>query len=248
MIAEVLRESLFRRRFIPLLHIVYLGVYLLVYGIFCVIPSGPTRWGLWLFIWSGCLLPVLLTAGAFGDDIASGRILQLVTKPVSLGTLYVLRALGVFIQCAVHLAVCYSLVFVLHSLTGQGGQESLGPWFLASLLASLAWLTLSCSLSTFLLREYNIVVIMIGSILVVMLWQSVVVVASVANWPMVSEVANGVVVYGMPPVVLLLRLGMQKYNLVGGLAVGAHALGMATLYAAIGILILTHREFLRRRE
>lgn len=107
---------------------------------------------------------------------------------------------------------------------------------------------LSAFLSTFLLREYNVIMILIGSILGFMLWQSATIVAPIADWPAVSEAANRIVIYGMPPVILLFRLGMQKYSMAGCVAVTLHAVAMAVLYAIVGIVILTHREFVRKRE
>jgi ABC-type transport system involved in multi-copper enzyme maturation permease subunit len=248
MIVEVLKETVFRRRFIPMLHGLYLGIYIMVYTIFYLLPSETGQWELWLFIWSGCLFPVLLTAGLFGDDIANGRILQLVIKPVSLGSLYLLRVLGVFVQCVVHLAVCYLLLFVVYRITGQEAKGHLGLWFLASVLISLTWLMLSASISTFLLREFNVAMILIGGIVVFMLWQSASIVASIADWPAISKVADGILIYGVPPVALLFRLGMQRYGMAGSFVVTLHAIAMAVLYAIIGIVILTHREFVRKRE
>ena len=248
MIIEVLKETVFRRRFIPMLHVLYLGVYIMIYAIFYLLPSETAQWELWLFVWSGCLFPILLTAGLYGDDIASGRVLQLVIKPISLGTLYLMRALGVFIQCIVHLAVCCFLVFIMYLITEQEVKGHLGLWFLASVLASLTWLMLSASFSTFLLREYNVIVVLVGSIVVFMLWQSASIVASIADWPAISKIADGILIYGVPPVALLFRLGMQKCSMAGGVAVTVHAVAMAVLYAIVGIVILTHREFVRKRE
>lgn len=248
MIFEVLKETFLRRRFIPVLHVLYVVVYIIVFTIYYLLPSKSTQWELWLFVWSGCLFPVLLTAGLFGDDIASGRILQLLIKPISLGMLYLMRVLGVFIQCMIHLALCYLMVFIMYLFTEQQAKGHLGLWFLASVLISLTWLMLSASISTFMLREYNVVVILIGSIVVFMLWQSASIIASIADWPVISKAADGIMIYGVPPVVLLFRLGMQKYSTAGVLAVILHAVAMAVLYAFVGIVILTHREFVRKRE
>jgi len=248
MIFEVLKETFLRRRFIPMLHVLYVGVYIMVFTIYYLLPSKSPQWGLWLFVWSGCLFPVLLTAGLFGDDIASGRILQLLIKPISLGTLYLMRVLGVFIQCMIHLTVCYLMLFIMYLCTEQQATGHLGLWFLASVLISLTWLMLSASISTFMLREYNVVTVLIGSIVVFMLWQSASIVASILDWPTVSKVADGIMIYGVPPVGLLFRLGMQKYSTTGGLAVTLHAVAMAVMYAVFGIVILTHREFVRKRE
>lgn len=248
MIAEVLKETIFRRRFIPVLHMLYLGVYIMIYTVYHLLPSETGQWELWLFIWSGCLFPVLLTAGLFGDDIAGGRMLQLVIKPISLGTLYLLRVLGVFIQCVIHLAVCYLLLFIVYRITGQEAKGHIGLWFFASVLISLTWLTLSASFSTFLFREYNIVMVLIGSIVVFMLWQSASTVAAITGWSALSKLADGMMIYGVPPIALLFRLSMQKYGITGSVAVTLHAVIMAALYVIVGIMILTHREFVRKRE
>lgn len=245
---EVLKETFLRRRFIPMLHVLYVVVYIMVFTIYYLLPSKSPQWELWLFGWSGCLFPVLLTAGLFGDDIASGRILQLLIKPISLGTLYLMRVLGVFIQCVIHLAVCFLMLFIMYLLTEQQAKGHIGLWFLASVLISLTWLMLSASISTFMLREYNVVVVLIGSIVVFMLWQSASIVASIADWPVISKAADGFMIYGVPPVGLLFRLGMQKYSTAGSLAVTLHAVTIAALYTVIGIVILTHREFIRKRE
>jgi ABC-type transport system involved in multi-copper enzyme maturation permease subunit len=248
MIVEVFKETVFRRRFIPMVHMLYMGVYITIYIIFYLLPSETGQWELWLFIWSGCLFPVLLTAGLFGDDIASGRMLQLLIKPISLRTLYLMRVLGVFIQCVVHLAVCYLLLFIVYRITGQEAKGHLGLWFFASVLVSLTWLMLSASFSTFLLREYNIVMVLIGSIVVFMLWQSASTVAAITGWSALSKLVDGMMIYGMPPIALLFRLSMQKYSMAGSIAVTLHAVSMAALYAIVGIVILTHREFVRKRE
>ena len=248
MIYEVLKETFLRRRFIPMLHVLYMVVYIMVFTIYYLLPSKSTQWELWLFVWSGCLFPVLLTAGLFGDDIASGRILQLLIKPISLGTLYLMRVLGVFIQCVIHLTVCFSMLFIMYLLTEQQARGHLGLWFLASVLISLTWLMLSASISTFMLREYNVVLVLIGSIVVFMLWQSASIIASIADWPVISKVADGFMIYGVPPVGLLFKLGTQKYSTAGVLAVTLHAVAMAALYIVIGIVVLTHREFIRKRE
>ena len=254
MIGEIIKETCLRKRFIPRLHVTYvvtyLAIYLVSYGMHLLTPdsSYSTQWGLWLFAWSGCLFPVLLTAGIFGNDIDSGRMLQLATMPVSLGWLYTLRVLGMFIQCLVHLAVCFSLIFVMQSLTGYATEKNLGSWFLASLLISLTWLTLSTTLSTFLMREYNVVVIMIGSIVIFMLLMMINTAAALADWSALSETATKIAKYGIPPVIMLFNLGMQKCSITGGIVAAIHAIGIALFYAIVGIVILNHMEFVHKRE
>jgi hypothetical protein len=75
---ELIKETFSRRGYIWIVHIVWLALYGMFWWLF--LPSGP-EFGRFIFIWGGFFLPLALTAGIFGDDIASGRICVLVTKP-----------------------------------------------------------------------------------------------------------------------------------------------------------------------
>ena len=250
MIGEILKETVVRRRAIRRLHLAYLAAYAAVYVSLSAVSTSadPPRWGLWLFVWSGCVLPVLLTIGIFGGDIASGRMMQLVTKPIALGTLYLFRFLGVYLQCVVHLSICYGSVFIVASWTDAQAEGTLGPWFLASLLISPVWITLSATVSTFVSRDFNVAVVFIGAIATFMVLQSADILAAIMSLPIMSEAVTVIGIYGMPSVVLLCKLGMRQCTGTEGIVAAVHPIVMATVYAAIGIVILNRREFTRERN
>ena len=76
--------------------------------------------GRFLFIWAGFFLALALSAGIFGDDIASGRICVLVTKPFWVGELYIYRLLGLSLQAAIHLLLAGGVILVVHLLMRKG--------------------------------------------------------------------------------------------------------------------------------
>ncbi|MDI6450787.1 hypothetical protein [Anaerobaca lacustris] len=250
MILEILKETLMRRRAVRRLHLAYLGVYAVVYIALSAVSSSvdPPQWGMWLFAWSGCAFPVLLTVGLFGGDIASGRMMQLVTKPISLGTLYLFRVFGVYIQCVIHLSICYGSIFLVSAWTNTATAGNLGPWFVASLLIAPAWMTLSATVSTFVSRDFNVAVVFIGAIATFMVLQSADVVGAIMGFPAMSKAVETIGIYAVPSVVLLCRLAMRPCAATEGFVAVIHPMVMTVLYAAIGIGILNQREFMRERE
>jgi len=67
-------------------------------------------------------------------------------------------------------------------------------------------------------------------------------------WPALSESATKIAKYGIPPVIILFNLGKQKCSITGGIIAAIHAIGIALFYGIVGIVILNHREFVRKRE
>ena len=98
------------------------------------------------------------------------------------------------------------------------------------------------------MREYNVVVIIIGSIVIFMLLMMVNTLAALADWPALSEAIMKIAKYGIPPIINLFNLGMQKCSITGGIIAAIHAIGIALFYAIVGIVILNHREFVCKRE
>ena len=141
---ELMKETYCRRGYIWIVHIVWLVLYGSFWWLF--LPSGP-EFGKFLFIWGGFFLPLALSAGIFGDDIASGRICVLVTKPFWIGELYIYRLLGLSLQAAVHFILAACIVFVLHFFMRKGSTEDLGFWLLATWLLFNTCAALSTSLS-----------------------------------------------------------------------------------------------------
>ena len=112
---ELLKETLCRKLYIWMVHISWLVFYALVYTLF---RPEAEKFGQLVWICSGCFLPLLLSAGIIGDDIASGRIRVLIAKPFWPGELYVYRLTGLSLQAAVHLLLAFVLsgLIVLHPL------------------------------------------------------------------------------------------------------------------------------------
>ena len=129
---ELIKETLLRKRFILLLHVGWFIMYGLLF--FIDFPQESWNWGGFLFGWSGCMLSLLLSAGIFGDDIASGRICVLIIKPLWPGELYLYRLIGLSLQALVHLLISSAIILTLHSATGRGTIDNLGIWILASWL------------------------------------------------------------------------------------------------------------------
>ena len=96
-----------------MVHVIWLVLYGVFYWLF--VPEMPEM-GRLLFIWAGFFLALALSAGIFGDDIASGRICVLVTKPFWVGELYLYRLLGLSLQAAVHLLLAGGVILVVHAV------------------------------------------------------------------------------------------------------------------------------------
>ena len=114
---ELMKETFFRRTYIWIVHVIWLALYGVFWWLF--LPEAP-EFGKFLFIWAGFFLPLALSAGIFGDDIASGRICVIVTRPFWTGELYIYRVLGLSLQAAVHLLLAGAIVLILHATMRQG--------------------------------------------------------------------------------------------------------------------------------
>jgi len=234
MISETfLRKSSFR--------LVHLG-WLLAYPLIFLMPSLPEtwQWGGLMFAWSGCLLPIVLSAGIFGDDIASGRIRLLATEPIHLSELYIYRFLGLSLQAAAHLLAVAALILLLHGLTGRGSLDRFASWILASWLIFNTWAALSTSVSVVVSRDHNSMTLVLATIIV---FFPLYMLLLFFQDSMVTQVYHAIVRYGCPPVDILAGLGLGKYSLAEGGANVAHSLALTVLYGAAGIVLLKNREF-----
>ena len=232
MIETYLRKSSFR-----FMHLCWLGT---LAAIFAIPLPEQWSWGGFVFAWSGCLLSLVLSAGIFGDDIASGRIRMLVTEPIRLWELYVYRFLGLSLQAVAHLAVAGVLILLLHWLTGRGSIDRFGMWLVASWLVFNAWVALSTSLSVVVRREQNSMLLVLATIATVF---PLYMLMLFFEDSMVTKVYHEVVRYAGPPVELLVQMGRGKSSLPGCVVHVAHSLLLTVLYGAIGVLLLNRREF-----
>jgi ABC-type transport system involved in multi-copper enzyme maturation permease subunit len=237
--AYVLITETFRRKLsIRIVHLAWLASYAPMF----LIPFRPNtwQWGGFLFAWGGCFLPLALSAGIFGDDIASGRIRMLVTEPIRPMELYFYRFLGLSLQGAAHLLAAGVLLLALHRLTGRGDIDHFAAWMLASWLIFNTWTALSTTASVLVRREHNSTLVVLATIAVAFpLYMLLLFFEDSLGTKIYHEIVRHV----GPPVELLVRRGRGKCRLAGGVASVAHSLLLTVLYGAAGIALLGRREF-----
>ncbi|MGB2863796.1 MAG: ABC transporter permease subunit, partial [Sedimentisphaerales bacterium] len=237
------KETFLRKGYIRLLHISWFATYGLVF--LFPFPPEAWNWGAFLFGWSGCMLSLLLSAGIFGDDIASGRICILIIKPLWPGELYIYRLMGLSLQALVHLLISGGIMFTLQKATGRGSIDNLGLWMLSAWLIFTTLAALSTSISVVVRRGHNSMLLFaaIGFVyFFVMLMMS--------QFPKhtTTEVFMGLLRYACPPVELLIKLAIGKYSMIRSLGCVMHSLALTILYSAAGIIILCKRQFVCVRD
>jgi ABC-type transport system involved in multi-copper enzyme maturation permease subunit len=250
---ELIKETFFRGSYIWIVHAAWLTIYGVYWWLF--LPEQP-EYGRFVFIWGGFLLPLALSAGIFGDDIASGRICVLVTKPFWWGEIYIYRLLGLSLQGALNLILAVVLAIILHAITRKGSVEGAGPWLLATWLLFNACAALSTSLSVVIRRTYNalllLVVIVAGYFVVSML------VGYMGQQQGSKGLFMGFVRYLWPPFELLYKFAygeyekysfaVGKYSVPKSIACIVHSLMLTLAYSVVGIVLLTRRQFSRERD
>jgi len=235
---ELMKETLLRRIFIRIVHISWLAIYGLIFLI--PFPQETWSWGPFLFAWSGCLLPLVISAGIFGDDIASGRISILVTKPFWLGELYLYRLIGISLQAFLHLIISGCVILLLHRITGRGNINNFGLWMLLSWLVFNTWAALSTSLSVVVKRGNNSMLLFVAAGFVCFFSSFLV---SFLPDHISTVVLRIVLKYTCPPIELLVNLANGKYSLVKDFGCVLYSLVLTAIYSIVGITILSRRQF-----
>ncbi|OHB68706.1 MAG: hypothetical protein A2Y77_17080 [Planctomycetes bacterium RBG_13_62_9] len=234
----LITETFLRKGSIRIVHLAWLAIYALIF----LFPFTPEmwHWGPFLFGWGGCLLPVMLSEGIFGDDIASGRIRLLMTEPIRPSELYFYRFLGLSLQGAVHLLLAGAIILLLHWLTGRGGLDHFAVWLLASWLIFNTWTALSTSLSVIFKRAHNSMLLFVATAAVLFMLSFLT--SFFPNSPAVHTLL-GVMRYTCPPLELLVKTGSGQCSLLRGACNVAHSLTLTAFYGMIGIILLSRREF-----
>lgn len=244
---ELIKETFSRSGVIGLIHLVWLFVCLLFFWLFHPddrdLPS-------FLLIWSGIFLPLALSAGIFGSDIASGRIGVLVTKPFWPGELYIYRFLGLSLQSALHLILCGLLITLLHTFTGVGSIDRMGIWLFSCWLLSNTCAALSTSLSVVVKRAYNSLLVIIAFALILYLWGLL---KSLHRDSAGTRLYQIIVTYTCPPVEQMTKLATGRYteySLIAGQygsmkawACVIHHAVLVLIYGCLGIVLLNKRSF-----
>jgi len=249
---ELIRETFFRKTYVWVAHLSWLVIYGLFWLLF--LPSGMEA-GAFIFLWGGFFLPLALSAGILGNDIASGRICVLATKPLWLGQFYIYRLLGLSLQGAVHLLLGGGIVFVLDALLGRGTPNRLGLWLFATWLLFNACAALSTSLSVVVKRAYNSLALLLAAALFYLLLD---VLAGYWLEYGTAEFVRKLIQFTWLPFKLLYRMAegrYGKYSFAAGkygftktLACTIHCLILTTVYATIGVHLLTRRQFFSQRD
>lgn len=249
---ELIQETFLRRRFIAVIHLIWLAFYGLFWWLF--LPD-PEEYGRFLLLWGGFVLPLALSAGILGDDIASGRICVLVTKPFWAGDLYVYRLIGLSLQAAVQFLLAALLVFILHAITRRSSISGLGRWLFASWLLFNTVAALSTSVSVVVKRAHNSLLLLVTFLTGAAVAQ--ILISTLGNHPLGTVVA-GLFRYPFPPFELLRHLAKGDYareslsvgswRIPTSIACVGHSLLLTVLYAGAGIALLTHRQFSGPRD
>ena len=240
---ELIKETFLRRAYIRIVHISWFAAY----GLLFLIPFPPEiwKWGPFLFGWSGCMLPLLLSAGIFGDDIASGRICVLIIKPLWPGELYIYRLLGLSMQAFGHVLISGCIMFTLHRATGRGSIDNLGLWMLSSWLIFTTLAALSTSISVVVRRAHNSMLLFAA---IAFVYFFAMLLMNSFSKHAAIDVFMGILKYACPPVELLCKLALGKYGAIRSLGCVMHSLALTTLYGTVGIIILCKRQFVCVRD
>ncbi|MFC1603541.1 hypothetical protein ACFL5F_00810 [Planctomycetota bacterium] len=249
---ELMKETLSRKLYIYIVHLSWFAMY----GLFFTLRvHEEERFYRILFIWGGFFLPLLLSAGIFGDDISSGRICVLATKPFWIGKLYIYRLLGLSLQAAVHFVITGCILLIIYGITGLGYIDNLGSCLFSCWLLFNAWAAISTSLSVVVKRAYNFIFL-----LAVLLFFGFLI--SILGWnnsdDTMTKVFSAFGKYVCPPSALLTRMvegEYSKYSLIVGkyssikvVACVTHTLILTVFYGVVGVLLLSRRQFACSRE
>ena len=249
---ELMKETFSRKIYIYIVHLSWFAIY----GLFFTLRMHEEKdFHQSLFIWGGFFLPLALSAGIFGDDISSGRICVVATKPFWLGELYIYRLLGLSLQAAVHFVITGFLLLIIHRFTGLGYIDDLGAWLFSCWLLFNTWAAISTSLSVVVKRAYNFIFLLAVFLFLASL-------NSILSWnnpdDAMTKVINAFGKYVCPPFTLLTKMvegEYSKYSLIVGkyssikaVACVTHTLVLTVFYSFFGVLLLSRRQFTCSRE
>ncbi len=244
---ELIKETFSRKMYIWVVHVSWLILYCFFWVLFL---EEESDFGKFLFIWGGFLLPLALSTGIFGDDIASGRICVLMTRPFWPGELYIYRLLGLSLQGVLHFILAGCVIYIVHLFIGKGTLEGLGIWLFSSCLLFISYAALSTTLSVVVSRAFN-------SLLLFIAIASAYFIVSILSWyhdgDTGTKVLTALLRYAGPPFELLSKLAEGEYGkysliigqhkLIKGLACITHSLVLTVLYSIVGIILLSRRQF-----
>ena len=249
---DLIKETFNRKLYILIVHLSWLALYGMFYWLTLPDAGEVSDFGRFIFIWGGFFLALALSAGIFGDDISSGRICVLVTKPFRTGELYIYRLLGLLLQATVHFILAWFVIFILHIIMRKGSMDNLVLWLFASWLLFNTCAALSTSLSVVVGRAYNALLLLVVFVTGFF----------VMNWLMHTtrqQADTGVlfsfIKFACPPFELLSKfaggeygkysLTVGRFSLTKSAACVVHSLILTLVYSIVGIVLLSRRQFSR---
>ncbi|MGB9406781.1 MAG: hypothetical protein WCA89_04545 [Terracidiphilus sp.] len=236
---ELMKETLLRRRFVLILHMAWIAIY-----VFIFIPDlSEMHWQPVLVGFSGFLLPLFISAGIFGDDVASGRMAMLITKPMRATELYLWRAAGLAGQGIVHFAIATVIIVVMHRLTGKSDMRYAAWTVIASFLLFCCCATLSATVSVVVKREFNSAILILGTPVVLVPFAVL-----MQNWPnyWLTHAFHYFLKYACPPLELIMSSAGDTF--LTRFLIALQAIGLTAVYAGIGTLLISARQFPQARE
>ncbi|MBN1807257.1 MAG: hypothetical protein JW837_18575 [Sedimentisphaerales bacterium] len=249
---ELIKETFCRKLYILIIHLLWLSLYGGYWWFF--LPKG-NDFGLFVFIWGGFFFALALSAGIFGDDISSGRICSLITKPFWSGKLYIYRLLGLSLQAALHFILTGCIILILYAVEHQGSIDNLGVWLFASWLLFNTCTALSTSLSVVIGRAYNALILLV--VIVTGFFLSSVM-GSIMKQQEITGAFSYFIKFACPPFKLLYKfangeygkysLTVGRFGLTKSAACVIHSLILTSIYSIIGIVLLIRRQFSRLRD
>jgi len=249
---ELMKETFSRKIYICIVHLSWFVVYGLLFWLYVREDDGFNRI---LFVWGGAFLPLVLSAGIFGDDIASGRISVLASKPFWLGELYIYRLLGLSLQAAMHFVIAGCLLLIIHQFTGTGKIENLAAWLFSGWLLFNTWAAMSTTVSVVVRRANNF--FFVGAISIFFLFLT-----SLPGWKdpdnTMAKVINVPGKYVCPPIGMLVKMAegeyteygliVSRYSAIKAVACVTHTFILTVLYSVVGVLLLSRRQLAGSRE
>jgi hypothetical protein len=241
MYAWALMVETYRRwPLIRLVHVLFLIIYaaLLVLSV-CQDELPPPELILFLI---GVALPLALSMGIFGNDIASGRFRELAAEPLPLSAYYFCRVTGLLIQGALHLAFLGGSLLLLHAITGLGSIDYLGQALFVTFVLYATFATLSTSISVFAKAGADILIIILPFLLyIAMYFVRKERISPAWAWFLDWGLTAGK--YALPPVFLLDKCVTWR----GAIGVALHGSGLILIYALFAIILLHRKEFKPQR-
>lgn len=249
---ELIKETFLRRTYIWVIHLLWLALYGIYWWLFLPDLSDLGRF---ILVWGGFMFALALSAGIFGDDIASGRISVLVTKPFWSGQLYIYRMLGLSLQGAVHFLLTGCLMIILQHLMRKPNMNGLAWWLLASWLLFNTCAALSTSLSVVVGRAFNslllLIIIVTGYVIITLLMYEM-------HGQSEPSILKKFIQYACPPFELLQKfaggehgqysLTFGRFSITKSAACVVHSLMLTIVYSTVGIILLCRRDFSHARD